>query len=159
MKIRKIVNEDAKKLLDLLFATKHFDSFLKDDEDKLLKRTSDNVKSVLNDGSHLMLVAEEEGKLIGYLSAHFNPYLMFDGPECYITELFIDDEQKGKGVGAKLLEEIKKEANARGCYRMSLINLNYAESYKRNFYIKNGFEERTTAANFIIHMKPGPVLG
>jgi hypothetical protein len=48
-----------------------------------------------------------------------------------------------------LLDAIESEARARGCTRLSLINLRQRESYRRQFYVKAGWQERGTAANFI----------
>ena len=71
------------------------------------------------------------------------------GPEGFVSELFVRDSARGHGVGKQLLEAIETEARARGCVRLSLINLRSRESYQRQFYIKAGWEERNEAANFI----------
>jgi hypothetical protein len=52
------------------------------------------------------------------------------GAEGYVSELFVREP-------------------ARGCTRLSLINLRQRESYRRQFYVKAGWQERGTAANFI----------
>ena len=71
------------------------------------------------------------------------------GPEGYISELFVRSNARGQGVGTELLQAVEAEARARGCPRLSLINLRDRESYLRKFYVKAGWEERTVAANFV----------
>jgi hypothetical protein len=39
---------------------------------------------------HRVAVAEDESEtLIGYVAIHFQPYLFLDGPEGYVSELFV----------------------------------------------------------------------
>ncbi len=90
---------------------------------------------------------------MGYAAVHWLPYLFMPGPEGFVSELFIDDEARGQGIGTKLLESVKQEAQARGCTRLSLINLRDRESYQRGFYAKLGWQERPDAANFILRLK------
>ena len=71
------------------------------------------------------------------------------GPEGYVSELFVRDGARGQGAGRELLRTVETEAKARGCQRLSLINLRRRESYQRQFYIKAGWQERAEAANFI----------
>jgi hypothetical protein len=47
---------------------------------------------------------------------------------------------------------IEAEARARGCQRLSLINLRNRESYQRQFYVKAGWKERAEAANFLYQL-------
>jgi len=54
--------------------------------------------------SHLVLVAENQiGEVIGYIAVHWLPYLILAGPEGYVSELFIRESERGKGIGRKLL--------------------------------------------------------
>jgi hypothetical protein len=49
---------------------------------------------------------------------------------------------------------VKEEAKSRGCSRLSLLNMRDRESYQRAFYAKDGWEERTDAANFVFDLPP-----
>jgi len=51
-----------------------------------------------------------------------------------------------------LLRVIETDARARGCQRLSLINLRNRESYQRQFYLKAGWRERGDAANFLFEI-------
>jgi GNAT superfamily N-acetyltransferase len=66
--------------------------------------------------------------------------------------LFVASDARGQGIGTRLLEAVKSEAATRNCSRLSLLNMRDRESYQRAFYAKDGWEERTVAANFIFEM-------
>ena len=110
----------------------------------------EHVKLCLSDNSHSIYVAELPGTgIVGYVAAHWLPYLMLMGPEGYISELFVKAAGRSRGVGGTLLDVVKREAKARGCFRLSLLNLRNRESYERGFYVKQGWQERPDAANFL----------
>ena len=73
-------------------------------------------------------------------------------PEGYVSELFIKEQARGQGIGARLLEAVQAEARNRGCTRLMLLNVRKRESYQRGFYAKHGWEERPEAANFIFRL-------
>ncbi|MDR3576979.1 MAG: GNAT family N-acetyltransferase [Anaerolineaceae bacterium] len=101
---------------------------------------------------HLVLLAEDaEGRILGYCAVHWLPYLFFDGLEGYVSELFIHESARGRGVGAQLLEAVKAEARQRGCMRLSLLNGRQRDSYRREFYKKKGWRERDMA-NFVFDL-------
>ena len=95
------------------------------------------------------VATDSQGGILGYTAVSYVPYLFFKGREGYITELFVAQEARGHGVGSVLLEKVKQEARERGCSRLLLHNLRSRESYQRNFYAKQGWEERGNTAIFI----------
>ena len=113
-----------------------------------------HIKMCHSDKSHTIYVAENDGGLIvGYVGAHWLPYLFLDGPEGYLSELFIREDCRDQGIGNKLLETVKTEASKRGCSRLLLLNSRKRESYQRSFYKKHGWTEREEAANFVYNLK------
>jgi GNAT superfamily N-acetyltransferase len=69
-----------------------------------------------------------------------------------LSELFIRESERGKGIGTRLMETIKVEAQARGCSRLMLVNSRSQKSYWRGFYKELGWEEREDAANFVCRL-------
>ena len=65
------------------------------------------------------LVAEEAGTLAGY--ALFHPiYSSFrTEPMMWLEDLYVEPAHRGKGLGLELLLGVAKEAEARGCWRLS----------------------------------------
>ena len=149
-RIRKAAVADALQLAELLRNIGWFDAFNQGALDDSVARVESGLRQCLKDNSHSIYVAElPQGKIAGYGSAHWLPYLFMSGPEGYVSELFVRDDARGRGLGRRLLSAIASEARGRGCQRLSLINLRNRESYQRQFYLKAGWRERSEAANFI----------
>jgi GNAT superfamily N-acetyltransferase len=148
--ITKIKVQDALQLAELLRDIGWFESFKSEPIEAASQRVRLHIEQCLADNSHSVLVAEtSSGQIVGYGSVHWLPYLFLEGPEGLVSELFVRESARGQGVGRELLRNIETEARARGCARLSLINLRNRESYMRQFYVKAGWEERPEAANFI----------
>ncbi len=95
----------------------------------------------------LLFVAELDNRVVGYAAVYWLHHL-FSAREGYVSELFIRSDTSGQGAGSALLETIKAEAMARGCHRLTLVNLKDRESYKRGFYASRGWEEKSNTVRF-----------
>ena len=150
IQIRKLTTQDAPRIAELLKEIGWFETFKGEAIAVASQRVRLHIEQCLADNSHSTFVAESaDGKIVGYGSVHWLPYLFLQGPEGYVSELFVRESARGQGIGRELLKTIEAEAKTRGCVRLSLINLRNRESYMRQFYVKAGWEERPDAANFI----------
>jgi GNAT superfamily N-acetyltransferase len=150
IQIRKLTGQDAPQIAELLRDIGWFETFNAESLTAASRRVRSRIEQCLADNSHSAFAAQSpDGKIVGYGSVHWLPYLFLQGPEGYVSELFVRQSARGQGIGRELLKTIETEANARGCVRLSLINLRNRESYLRQFYVKAGWEERPEAANFI----------
>ena len=114
--------------------------------DVLSKATSDphevfdskTFKNLISNERGSLVVAEENGTVLGMASISFNLALRYNGEYCQLEELVVDKEARGKNVGGLLIEETIKLAKKRGCKEYGLYIL---ESTKHNqgFYEKYGF--------------------
>ena len=105
------------------------------------------------DDSHTVLVAEDAaGVAVGYVSVHWLPYLMLEGPEGYVSEVFVREEARGKGVGSALMNDVKEYAGAKGCSRLMLLNNGERDSRGHEFYTTLGFEEQPEMATLILNL-------
>jgi GNAT superfamily N-acetyltransferase len=112
------------------------------------RRVVEQLSLCAANADHTVLVAEAEaGQIAGYLAAHWFPNLM-KGGDGYISELFIREEARGKGLGGRFLAAIEEEGRRRGCTRLMLFNRKERESYQRGFYPSHGWEERDDTALF-----------
>jgi GNAT superfamily N-acetyltransferase len=152
MKIRSVEEKDCDQLIDLLNGIGWFTEYFSNPNELLKNKFKAHIKLCLSDNSHSLYVSEENNIVSGYASVHWLPYLFLSGPEGYISELFIREKDRGKGIGKSLLDTIKKEAYERGCSRLSLLNGRNRESYNRSFYQKYGFIERDQLSNFILKL-------
>ena len=153
VKIRKVEIEDASRLAEILRSFGWFAAFENEDAETSVERVRRHLSLCLADDSHSMYVAEVDGRVLGYTSVHWLPYLLLAGPEGYVSELFVQQEGRSQGLGTRLLEAIKQEARQRGCVRLMLLNNRGRESYQRQFYAKNGWQERPEMANFIYRLE------
>ncbi|HEU4616533.1 MAG TPA: GNAT family N-acetyltransferase [Gammaproteobacteria bacterium] len=111
------------------------------------------LAACMNGGDHSVHVAEDSnGEIVGYASVHWLPTLFLPDPEGYVSELFVAEAHRGRGVGRALLDTIVSEARARACSRLMLITNRSRESYVRRFYSKAGWIERDGMANFVLEL-------
>lgn len=92
-----------------------------------------------------IIIAETNGIISGYLTYSFKPQLRLIGLSMEIDELSVSNDFRGYGIGSALITTVKKYALSKGIKRIILATNRERESYKRNFYLKNGFEEKNSA--------------
>ena len=154
IQIRKAKGQDAPFIAELLRSLDLFALIKAETPRETLDHVSNNLTSCQSDDSHTVYVAENpEGEILGYCAVHWLPYLMFSGPEGYVSELFLRESARGLGIGGRLLSTVTGEAEKRGCSRLMLLNLKNRESYQRGFYKKQGWQERPEAINFLLKIE------
>ena len=151
IQIRIAKEEDAPAIADLLRSLESFPQIRAKTPEAIGEQVLCHLQLCQADDSHSVYVAQDLDKeIVGYCAVHWLPYLMFSGPEGYVSELFLGESSRGLGIGGRFLEAVKAEARKRGCSRLMLLNLKHRESYQRKFYKKQGWEERQEAINFIL---------
>ena len=128
-KIRNVQEQDAEDIAVIIREVGWFEHLKTETAQTTAERVRRHISLTLADDSHSAFVAEDNNNIVGYSSVHYLPYFFLRGPEGYISELFISEKARGKGVGTALLEKIIAEARKRGCARLSLINSRTRESY------------------------------
>ena len=66
------------------------------------------------------LVAETDGKIIGFLSLVFREQLNRTRPQAWIPDLIVTEGSRGLGAGRALLERAFALAKERGCWSVTL---------------------------------------
>jgi GNAT superfamily N-acetyltransferase len=101
---------------------------------------------VLKRPDMIVLVAEESmGRVVGLISISHRPQLRLAGTLVSVDELVVAADARGKGIGRALLNEAKHLAEKLGACRIELETNRARESYRRGFYVKNGFIEADSA--------------
>ncbi|WP_312515041.1 GNAT family N-acetyltransferase [Stutzerimonas nitrititolerans] len=67
-----------------------------------------------------LLVAMDDGEVVGVISLHFIPQLALSGDICRISYLCVSTQARSQGVGAQLEERAVSLARQRGCDRIEL---------------------------------------
>jgi GNAT superfamily N-acetyltransferase len=148
--VRQASLADARGIARVLRDLGWFEHLAQESEDATTQRVTERLQTAQSNQSHTIYVAEGmDGQVMGYCAVHWLPILLLKGLEGYISELFIREDDRGKGIGTLLLESVQHEALTRGCSRLMLLNMRKRESYHREFYLKKGWHERDGAANFV----------
>ena len=92
-------------------------------------------RSLLNSERGAVLVAVEDGRLLGVITMSFVPAIRYGGTYCQLEELVVDAGARGRNAGAALVMAAIDTARARGCREIGL----YAIERNRPFYERFGF--------------------
>lgn len=108
--------------------------FAKDHQERVLKMMEDPEQDVL--------VAEENGQLLGFAMVEYikreETNGMYAVHEAHIVEIGVDETSQGKGIGTALIQAVKDAAKVRGCRSVQLDVWEFNKSALR-FYEKLGF--------------------
>ena len=106
-------------------------------------RAPGRFAAMIDDPNAMVLVAEDDGALVGYCTVQFRKGFA-ERPEpaparpCILGQLYCSGEATGKGTGAAMLERAIEEARERGCDAMQLSV--YSENFgAQRFYQRHGF--------------------
>ena len=73
----------------------------------------------------------------GYLYVLHND--LREQPFGFIEDVFVDENSRGQGIGAKLIQEIIEEAKRQGCYKI-IATSRHTNEIAHKFYEKLGFK-------------------
>ncbi|HSB08763.1 MAG TPA: GNAT family N-acetyltransferase [Blastocatellia bacterium] len=96
-------------------------------------------------GMFLLVAEEEDHEVVAFASITSRPQLRLTGQLVTIDELVVADRARGQGVGRMILEAAEAMARKLGARRLELETNRARESYRRGFYVKNGFLEADSA--------------
>lgn len=134
MIIRRAVPEDYKALMAL------YADFLERD---FSKPGNDSFQKVLASKTNYILVAEDDSRLAGFITASVRPIVRYVRPIMQVDELYVDPDFREHGVGRQLIQGIESLGADNNCHAI------YIESgqeytvahkfYERNSYQKVGY--------------------
>lgn len=150
--IRRAEPSDARAIADVLRDMGWFAHITGELPQETERRVADQLALCGNEREHTVLVAEDDaGAVVGYVATHWFPNLM-RGMDGYVSELFLRDAARGHGIGAALLEAVKRAGVERGATRLMLFNRRERESFQRGFYPKHGWTERDDVGFFMLDL-------
>jgi ribosomal protein S18 acetylase RimI-like enzyme len=95
----------------------------------------DEIEDQIEDENHFIFVAEEERRVIGFISAEWQRW----NNSVYIDSLYIDKSYRSKGYGSKLLEQMIRRSREVKSKKVFID----VEAGNRNaiiLYLRHGFE-------------------
>ena len=91
---------------------------------------------ILDSGHQLLLVAETERTINGYVMATESATLYANGPTTELMELIVEEPQRSGGLGRLLVQAVIEWARSRHC-----IEVNVPSRRAGAYYVSLGFEE------------------
>ena len=93
-----------------------------------------------------LLVAVEDGQVVGMGTLQMQPVVHKPGPIGRITTMIVTARCRGRGVGQAIVEALEARASEAGCKRMEVTSHNRRDDAHR-FYVRLGYED--TSKRFI----------
>jgi len=119
--IRKATPDDTPTIFDLIKKLAVYEKM----ENEVITSVEELRENIFTKNFSKVLLAEEEGKPVGFALYFFNFSTFVGKPGLYLEDLFIEPEFRGKGYGKKLLIELAKIAREENCGRMEWSVLNW----------------------------------
>lgn len=94
----------------------------------------------------MCLIAEEQGKAVGFLMGYFETY--YDLTAYYLAEIVVAREFQNQGLGTQFMLELERQVKARGGAMIQLDAVN--DAFHEHFYGKLNYN---TCTNLVIKSK------
>lgn len=118
-------------------------------EQKLAQEVTEMLfRRLLADGHHAGLVAEQDGKLVGFTHYLFHDSTWSIAPTCYLEDLFVDEAIRGGGIGRKLIEGVYAAADDAGCNNV------YWHTHDHNAQARKLYDRIGTLSAFVRYDRP-----
>jgi GNAT superfamily N-acetyltransferase len=93
------------------------------------------------------LVAESEGRLLGLTHYLFHRSTIAVEPNCYLQDLFTNEQARGKGVGTALINEVYARAKLAGSKRV------YWQTHETNETAMRVYNQLAERSGFLVYRK------
>lgn len=98
-----------------------------------------SLDELLASGNAVLLVAETDGEVSGYVLGFTHPAFYANGRVAWVEEIAVRPEQRRQRIGALLIEEFERRAFEAGAKLVALATRRAAD-----FYLAIGYEESAT---------------
>jgi ribosomal protein S18 acetylase RimI-like enzyme len=143
MKIRKATQADIESIMKLWKELMNFhierDSYF-DIANNAPEKFAKFIKEKLDSNDYCILVAEDNGRVVGYCLAKKDKHPLFKAPDySEIFDLVITREFRRKGIGSALLDKVFNWCFEKGIKRVE-VKVALANEVSRKFWRKMGFK-------------------
>ena len=100
-------------------------------------------KRLLDGKPHFAFVAEDDGKVIGFVHGLPHASTWAQTGYCYLEDLYVVSEKRGNGAGRALINAVYEEAEKRGLTRV------YWHTNKVNVTARKLYDKVATLSDFV----------
>jgi ribosomal protein S18 acetylase RimI-like enzyme len=100
----------------------------------------ERLKAIATNPDDAVLVAAEDGNILGLVSVHSFEMIHRRGRLGRITSLIVAASARGRGLGTNLLAAAEKHLRAYGCAKLEVTS-GEQRSSAHDFYAANGYKE------------------
>jgi GNAT superfamily N-acetyltransferase len=106
-----------------------------------LEQSTEVCRALLAEGRYLVLIAEMDGKPVGFAGLSEGRALYAGGAMATLQEFYVDRSCRSRGIGAKLVQAAVELAREKGWHRLEVCTPPLPQ-FDRTlaFYERNGFE-------------------
>lgn len=136
IRIEQATNEHIPQMADLLAVLFSEEAEFRPDREKQI-RALRMIVSAPERGN--IFVATEEDEVVGMMSLLFTISTAQGAPACWLEDMVIRPEHRGKGIGTKLLSHAVAYAKSNGFTRITLLTDRTSDK-SIHFYERHGFQ-------------------
>lgn len=96
--------------------------------------------SYLRRADVVALVADDGGRILGFLDMEYRARLNFTTPQAWIPDLIVREDSRSGGIGRRLLKRAEELARERGCWGMTLESATWRDR-AHAFYVREGWND------------------
>ncbi|MDO6435294.1 GNAT family N-acetyltransferase [Flavitalea sp. BT771] len=98
------------------------------------------ISQMIEDPGERLLVFEEKGEILGFISLHFIPQIALEGDFARISYFAVERRARGGGIGRRMEEHCTRLAMEKGCQLIE-VHCHTRRSQAHSFYFRQGYEE------------------
>ena len=136
MRIRQAAIEDSAVIAQLMTQLMEVSGY--QDQQVFSEQIEDRLRKVADDDAYQVLLAEDEGKVVGLLSLSFRHTLFHSAPTALIDELVVERGHRRRGIGQQLMAEAIERCRAAGCCEIE-VSTERSNEAAQEFYRQHGF--------------------
>jgi len=102
------------------------------------EQIEESLRKMADSDAYQVLLAEDEGQVVGLLSLSFRQTLFHAAPSALIDELVVERGHRGRGVGRQLIAEAIERCRAAGCCEVE-VSTERSNEAAQGFYRQHGF--------------------
>jgi ribosomal protein S18 acetylase RimI-like enzyme len=136
MRIRQATIEDSAVIAQLMTQLMEVSGY--QDRQVSPEQIEESLRKMANSDAYRVLLAEDEGQVVGLLSLSFRHTLFHSAPTALIDELVVEQGHRRRGVGRQLVAEAIERCRAAGCCEIE-VSTERSNEAAQKFYRQHGF--------------------